>query len=391
MDAVFLKGYQWPFDPRKVNQWGSSLIDLLVYNETQIKNRRVWLDFRRNPTRCCRVNGAVSDTARKSDGGELDFGLCSEETYTYLNKSNALFGQPIDRLAHMNPPAIQLYKDHGIDLYSEMLEIAVCAQHNNGGLLGNIWSESNLRHFFPVGEANGIFGVYRPGGSALNSTQVSSLRAAQFIAANYTQPPMDVNTFIAAVEKQCMQKFEFAERISEVPESGVPAKWVLQKRMTDCGAHIRSLEKIEKAIQECKSEIKAATRSMVSGDTVPGSLLPSAVCRLPSLPEAFRNRDILLTQYIYLCAIREYILKGGGSRGSYLIQDKDGTLPLESLPEIFRFSLDGGELLESVCEIAFDADTLECQCDWKPVRPIPVEENWFENIWTQYREGNVIK
>jgi len=61
------------------------------------------------------------------------------------------------------------------------------------------------------------------------------------------------------------------------------------------------------------------------------------------------------------------------------------------LPEIFRFSLDGGELLESVCEIAFDADTLECQCDWKPVRPIPVEENWFENIWTQYREGNVIK
>jgi hypothetical protein len=163
MDAVFLTGYQWPFDPRKVDNRGSSIIDILVYNETQVKNRRVWLDFLHNPSNCCKPDG------------ELDFSLCNSETHTYLEKSNALFGKPIDRLVHMNQPAIQLYKDHGIDLHSEMLEIAVCAQHNNGGLLGNIWSESNVRHFFPVGETSGVFGVYRPGGSALNSTQVGSL------------------------------------------------------------------------------------------------------------------------------------------------------------------------------------------------------------------------
>jgi succinate dehydrogenase/fumarate reductase flavoprotein subunit len=48
--AIFLKGYQWPFDPRKVADFGSSLIDLLVYQETVIKGRRVFLDFRRNPS-----------------------------------------------------------------------------------------------------------------------------------------------------------------------------------------------------------------------------------------------------------------------------------------------------------------------------------------------------
>jgi len=45
---VFLKGYQWPFDSRKV-VGGSSIVDILVYIETVIKRRRVFLDFRSNP------------------------------------------------------------------------------------------------------------------------------------------------------------------------------------------------------------------------------------------------------------------------------------------------------------------------------------------------------
>jgi len=56
LSCVFLKGYQWPFDTRKIaktgNQrgltQGSSIIDILVYLETA-KGRRVFLDFRKNP------------------------------------------------------------------------------------------------------------------------------------------------------------------------------------------------------------------------------------------------------------------------------------------------------------------------------------------------------
>lgn len=46
MSAIFLKGYQWPFDTDRI--WnGSSVIDLLVYQETVLFGRRVYLDFRR--------------------------------------------------------------------------------------------------------------------------------------------------------------------------------------------------------------------------------------------------------------------------------------------------------------------------------------------------------
>ena len=369
MDATFLKGYQWPFDPRKVANRGSSLIDILVYNEMVIRGRHVWMTFRHNPTLCCKSNG------------ELNFSLCSKETRTYLEKSGALFGKPIDRLALMNPLAIQLYRDNGIDLYKEDLEIAVCAQHNNGGLLNNIWSESNVRYLFPVGEANGVFGVYRPGGSALNSTQVTSLRAAQFIAANYTQPPRHIKAFADSVQEQVAKKIALANSFATSKGTGSNlAKHceIMQKRMSDCGAHIRSLDKIEQAIRECQADIE----SFVSGIKIAKNI---------EVALAFSVRDTLITQYVYLCAIREYIRKGGGSRGSYLIRDKNGKLPFPTLPEDFRFSLDDGKLLDSVCEIALDADSMECQCEWKPVRPIPKEDNWFENIWAEYQKGHIIK
>ena len=87
---VFLKGYQWPFDTRKALN-GSSVIDLIVYTETKIKGRRVFLDFRENPL-----------------GGDFRFDCLSPEAYQYLEKAGALMGKPIDRLRHMNEPAIDL-------------------------------------------------------------------------------------------------------------------------------------------------------------------------------------------------------------------------------------------------------------------------------------------
>ena len=72
-----------------------------------------------------------------------------------------------EELAHMNQPAIDLHGQQDRS-FTEYLEIAVCAQHNNGGL-GAIWWESNTQAFFPIGELLRSHGVYRPGGSALNS------------------------------------------------------------------------------------------------------------------------------------------------------------------------------------------------------------------------------
>lgn len=161
-DSIFLKGYQWPFDTRKSD--GSSRVDLLVAKEIKA-GRRVFLDFTKNPK-----------------GLAHDLSNLGKEAHSYLKSSGVLFGTPIERLIKMNIGAYELYLNNGIDLKSGLLEIAVCAQHCNGGISVDTDWQSSIKGLFAAGEAAGTFGVYRPGGSALNSTQVGSLRAAEYIA-----------------------------------------------------------------------------------------------------------------------------------------------------------------------------------------------------------------
>ena len=367
LDAIFLKGYQWPFDPRKISDYGSSLIDILVYNETQIKGRRVFMDFMHNPS------------AAVKNGG-FDFSLLGGESRTYLENSGALFGTPAERLKKMNTPAIELYLNHGIDISKEYLEIAVCAQHNNGGLMAGIWWESNLKHFFPVGEANGTFGVYRPGGSALNSTQVGSYRAAQFISQNYTENPPDINEFAKAARSSISGLIKRAEKVvgSAGRESNVfSERRAIQENMTKNGAHIRSLGACEEGLAFCKEKLSDMFDAV-------------KVKNLREYPEVFINYDILLCQYVYLSAIKEYILAGGKSRGSYLIKDDKGELPIAGIADMFRYSLDDGAFGKKAFKAGLNADTLECIIKAEDVRPIPVGENWFESIWNDYMDKKII-
>jgi succinate dehydrogenase/fumarate reductase flavoprotein subunit len=164
LGLTFLKGYEWPFDTRKLD--GSSQVDLLVAAELA-KGRRVYLDFTKNP----RV------------WEEETFFALPPEAFWYLQNADCLFGTPIRRLKKLNPKAVELYASHGIDLSCDRLEIAVCAQHINGGVAVDAHWESTVKGLYAAGECAGTFGVYRPGGSALNATQVGSLRAAEHIAA----------------------------------------------------------------------------------------------------------------------------------------------------------------------------------------------------------------
>jgi len=368
--AIFLKGYQWPFDPRKVRDYGSSLIDILVYQETVMKGRRVFLDFTRNP----------------SGGGTLEdfsFDLLDKEASDYLEKSGALFGIPIERLKKMNQPAIDLYKSNGIDLSKDYLEIAVCAQHNNGGIQGNIWWESNIKHLFPVGEVNGTHGVYRPGGSALNSGQVGSLRAALFISKRYAETPPELKRFLASAEEQVKGKYGLTKQMveSQVDENDTlnKASEEIQERMSACGAPIRTPEKVKEAMQKAwelysrlKKEIKVSSAK--------------------ELPAAFKNLDLCLTHALYLEAIGEYLGKGGKSRGSYLVIDPEGEKPCEALGDEWKFSLNQEDAFvnQKILQIYLD-ENAKVNKQWVDIRPIPQEEAWFENIWNAYLKDEVVK
>jgi len=117
----------------------------------------------------------------------------------------------------------------------------------------------------------------------------------------------------------------------------------------------------------------------------------------------FLVRDILTTAYVYLSAMADYVAHGGRSRGSVLYTDPDGTLPVVGhgpdaqaeldLPELFRFTLDGGALDGEIQEVAWTPPSEPgedgagaADFTWRPVRPIPEDDDFFENVWREYRE-----
>jgi succinate dehydrogenase/fumarate reductase flavoprotein subunit len=362
--AIFLKGYQWPFDPRKIAGYGSSMIDLLVYRETIAKNRKVYLDYSRNP----------------AGYGKTMFSIDSldDEVHTYLKNSGALDDTPYKRLKAMNNPAIELYLHHNIDIRSEPLEISVCAQHNNGGLKGNIWWESDLRHLFPVGEVNGSHGVYRPGGSALNSGQVGSYRAAFFISRYYKQEPVSQKKFILKVKKQVEAKLSLATAFkkSDPGYSFNSSLREIQHRMSSFGGIIRKKSDLDIAVKSAKARLDSLKRDLSSSNVM-------------ELGNAFRLIDLCLTHYLYLEAIKRYIGAGGRSRGSYLVIDEKGYHP-EGIPENdWNFSVCNydKEIENSIVEIRYNDKKIESKV--VKIRPIPEQELWFETVWKKYLEDKL--
>lgn len=348
LHAVFSKGYEWPFDPKKTITGGSSRVDLAVFREKQ-KGRRVFLDYTKNPSAA-------------DDNGKLKLEKLSEKTREYLQNSGALdLNTPIERLAKMNTPAIRLYASNGIDLYTEKLEIAVCAQHCNGGLaVFNNRESTTLKQFYAVGECAGTFGVYRPGGSALNSTQTGSLFAAIDIAKK--QIPAEMPNEKIFEDLRRMTVMLNAMTGGEMTRDEVLAKrMAMGRRMSDAAAFLRNAPMIEKAIKECKSEILHFT------DTY-------RVCEEDALFDALINLDILETQLTYLTAIRDYIMDDGQSRGSYLIIE-------EKNPDLLALQAEIDTVHANYVQNTILTEDLRVVSFFEPVRPLPASEQWFETVW----------
>ncbi len=252
MNMTFLKGYQWPFDQAKTE--GSSRVDMLVKQENDL-GRKVFMDFRRNPS-------------------GYDLSIVSEEARNYLIHCGATQQTPIERLRAMNEPAIQLYWDHGIDLEKEMLEVQVCAQHHNGGIAVDDAWQTCVPGLYVCGEAAGTFGAYRPGGTALNSTQVGSMRAARHIARH---------------SRRKIPEGELEVTLPTAPKEQPAAMMVsLQQAMTKDAAFLRNEQGI-RALMANISTLSAEQETVVPTD-------PLAVQRI-------RLADMMVTQTQVLSAM----------------------------------------------------------------------------------------
>lgn len=357
LERVFLKGYQWPFDPRKAE--GSSLIDLLVYRETKLRGRKVFLDFRHNP---------VAEPQKKLAHNRLP-----SEAKRYLSQSNALQDTPFQRLEALNAPAIQLFASHGIDLRRQPLEVAVCAQHHNGGFGVDSWYESNIKGLFVIGEACGSHGIYRPGGAALNAGQVGARRCAEAIRYMEKPEPCSEEEFISVLQTSNARLQKFAGRL--LCRSGVSN--VCQRRkeagewMSRCGGQFRSQDSLGQAAQAIEGMLEHFFES-------------TCLSGVEELGEAFRHYQLLVTQKMLLAGMLHALQEGISSRGSYLAAgQEDGVFPTGLPEKRFCYRLDDGGHDGQIQQGVWNEGNPHFI--FRPVRPIPEGDHWFERVWFDYR------
>lgn len=365
LSMVFLKGYQCPFDVNKIFG-GSSVIDLLVYQETVLKKRRVFLDYRVNP-------------GNLEKDRDLPYASMIPEAKEYLSQAGACFGTPIERLKHMNEPAILFYQDHHVDLFKERLEIAVCAQHNNGGLSTNHLWETNLSGLYAIGEVCASHGVTRPGGTALNAGQVGAVRAAEgiFLKKRTHMKEASPSTESGIKERLRIQALDRI-RLSEHAEGNCPLSelWInASKRMSAAAGMIRNQVQMETALKETEDDICQFMQKAKSPSVSQLSLF-------------YKLYDMLLSQKMYLFAMLDYAKAGGGSRGSALYTDSTGELPgfpgCQTFGELYRCRLDQKMHGQEVQEVTLKEGTPSASR--RPVRPLPDVDYFFENQWRIYRE-----
>lgn len=305
---VFLKGYQWPFSFNRAKE--SSRIDIAVHSE-MLRGRKVYLDYRKNP-----------------EG--FSFEKLSDEAKEYITAAQAVADTPVERLRKLNGKAIDVYLRQGIDLSSDMLSIAVCAQHNNGGVYTDNNFQSDIDGLYVIGEAAGSFGLARPGGSALNDTQISGLVCAKHIKSKVPKT-LDEN-IIEALD------------VTEKPEF-----------RTDESVNYSSFRKKMSQVASFKRDYEGCVRLL--GEI--SAVLSAYPFRHRSLYDYYRDRDMLISMKALLEAVVSELPETGSRGGAVFI--KDGITVEENLYYRDYMTVTGGGKTEYI-----------------RVSPVPSEQKPFE-------------
>ncbi|MBX5020990.1 FAD-dependent oxidoreductase [Rhizobium lentis] len=360
---VFRKGYQWPFHATRMLDFGSSLVDLAVYRETAA-GRSVFMDFNRNPLPV---------------PGDLPFSLerLDDDVRLYLGKAGADQYKPIERLKHMNPLAIELYRRYKIDIAEEPLKFAVNNQHMNGGVMVDTWGRSNLRGCYAVGEAAGTHGVTRPGGAALNAGQVFGTRAAEHISASGRAKRATAEDITATAEAG-IAALQDALRV-ESPLTVKSIRAEVQARMSEKAGILCDQESVGGALIEAR-RLNAAIRDN-------GIFYGRGA-------EAVRGvqwRHMALASEAVLSALDYFIRNGGGSRGARAICDVQGeSLPLARSGPLqeYCFREECPAHREEQIVVRLDGD--EIRLSTRPNRSFDESaRSFFERDWPAWLTGRI--
>ena len=360
---VFRKGYQWPFHATRMLDFGSSLVDLAISGETAA-GRRVFMDFNRNPL---------------SVPGDLPFSLerLDEDVRDYLGKAGADQDMPIDRLKHMNPLAIELYRRYKIDIAEEPLEFAVNNQHMNGGIMVDTWGRSNLGGCYAVGEAAGTHGVTRPGGAALNAGQVFGTRAAEHISASGRAKRAASGDITGTAETGISDLL--AALRTESPLTVKSIRSEVQARMSEKAGILCDQQNVARALIEArKLNVDIRANGVAYG-------------RAAEAVRGVQWRHMALASEAVLSALDFFIRGGGGSRGARAICDIAGeSTPLARsgpLPD-YRFRKERESHRKEQIVVRLDGD--EIRLSTQANRSFDESaKSFFERDWPSWLTGRI--
>lgn len=364
---LFRKGYQWPFHATRMLGFGSSLFDLAVHREMQ-RGRQVLMDFNRNPLP---VDGDRPFSLERLDADVAE----------YLARAGALQATPIERLRHMNPLSIELYRRYKIDIAREPLPFAMNHQHMNGGIAVDGWARTSLPGCYAVGEAAGTHGVTRPGGAALNAGQVFGTRCAEHIAGRSKSAPGA--GLGADDERDCIVAALASLSALLSPDSAISTaslKQEIQARMSDhAGLFVqpRAVAEALAAAQRLNAQIRAQ------------GIAPSE--RAGDLAHAMQWRHNALASEAVLAALDHYLAQGGGSRGARAVCDAAGTeVPMSrgGPLEAYRFRPEREADRQVQLRVRREGDAWLVQA--QPLRRLPAGERpFFEKDWPDFLTGAI--
>lgn len=361
---VFRKGYQWPFHATRMLDFGSSLVDLAIFRETQA-GRTVLMDFNRNP---------------EPVPGDAPFSLdrLDADVRAYLANNDALLAMPIDRLRRMNPLAIELYKRYKKDITREPLAFAVNNQHMNGGVAVDVWGRSSLAGCYAAGEAAGTHGVTRPGGAALNAGQVFGQRCAEHIAASRSgaareaAPAPLIEANVAALMGALREEGGLGPR--EIERE-------VQARMSDHAGFICTREGVRAALAGAR-----ALNARIRQEGV-------RIARPDQADKATQWRQMALCSEAVLTALDAYIEAGGGSRGARALCDASGeATPQSRLGPLEDYRFVAESETDRARQIFVRRDGEGFACEMRPIRRRDVARvAYFERDWPAFLSGGIYR
>ena len=139
-----------------------------------------------------------------------------------------------------------------------------------------------------------------------------------------------------------------------------------RRRMSDFGGALREENNLRRALAEVKEDI--AQFHTVGGDAL----------------TVYRYRDALVCQQVLLEAMLDYASTLGTTRGSALYQHHAGQCR-QGLEACFGFLSEPKVGAQQVQEGVLTENG--CKFTWRPVRPLPNNDDFFETVWRGYREN----